>query len=327
MATMSSPDPAGTAAPMAPAIFQVRDLTRRFGEVEALSGLSLEVAPGAIGLIGPNGAGKTTLIRILLGLLGPTSGSARVFGLDTVRDGLAIRERVGYMPEADCLIPHLTGIGFVAYMGQVSGLTREHSFQRAHEVLEFVGLREERYRKLSEYSVGMRQRVKLAQALVHDPPLLFLDEPTAGLDPGGRAGMLGLLQLLAQRPGRSLVLSTHLLGDVERVCDQVVMLNNGALLTEGKLAGLLGQRGTELTVRVRGDVERFLAAALAQGLEAWKAPVAGEVRLTPPRDGEEAIFRAAQASGIQVRYLGPSVRSMEELFLSLVAPRAPGGPS
>ena len=300
------------------ALFRTRGLGRRFGEIQALTGVSLSVAPGAIGLIGPNGAGKTTLIRILLGLLAPSSGGTEVFGLDPAFEGLAIRERVGYMPEQDCFIPHLTGVGFVAYMGQVSGLTKEAAFQRAHEVLQFVGLHEERYRRLSEYSVGMRQRVKLAQALVHDPPLLFLDEPTSGLDPGGRSGMLTLLRTLAERPGRSMVLSTHLLGDVERVCDQVVMLNGGTLLTLGRLSTLLGGASTELTVRVAGDVSAFLKAAGALGLEPRSTDHALELRIPRPGDGEERIFLAAKNSGTQIRYLGPSVRSMEELFLSLV---------
>ncbi|HEV2317567.1 MAG TPA: ABC transporter ATP-binding protein [Thermoplasmata archaeon] len=308
----------------AASLFQTSELSRRFREVEALSAVSLRVGPGAIGLIGPNGAGKTTLIRILLGLLPPSSGSAQVFGLDPILDGLAIRERIGYMPEHDCLLPELTGVGFVAYMGRVSGLTKDHAFQRAHEVLQFVGLAEERYRKLREYSVGMRQRVKLAQALVHDPPLLFLDEPTSGLDPGGRAGMLALLRTLADRPGRSLVLSTHLLGDVERVCDQAVMLNNGALLTVGKLADLKGDGGEELTVRLRGDVEAFVRAAEARGLEPHRTSIEGEVRLKRPAQGEEPIFAAAQDSGSQIRYIGPNVRTMEELFLSLVQRSVPG---
>jgi ABC-2 type transport system ATP-binding protein len=309
----------------APALLEARSLSRRFGDVDALSDVSLRVRPGAIGLIGPNGAGKTTLIRIFLGLLPPTSGTAQVFGLDARRDGLSIRERVGYMPEQDCLIPHFTGVGFVAYMGQVSGLSRDAAFQRAHEVLQFVGLKEERYRKLSEYSVGMRQRVKLAQALVHDPPLLFLDEPTSGLDPGGRAGMLALLRRLADRPGRSLVLSTHLLGDVERVCDQIVMLSDGSLLTVGALSQLLGGSSRELTLRLRGDVESFLRIAASRGLAARRIQQSAEVRLTEPSEGEEPIFAAAQESGVQIRYLGPSVSTMEELFLSLVARSGPGG--
>lgn len=323
---MSDPSPSESMGADRP-LFETHGLRRAFGEIEALSDVTLQVGPGAIGLIGPNGAGKTTFIRTLLGLIAPSAGSAQVFGLDTQRDGLAIRERVGYMPEQDCLIPHLTGVGFVAYMGQVSGLGRDAAFQRAHEVLQFVGLHEERYRKVGEYSVGMRQRVKLAQALVHDPPLLFLDEPTSGLDPGGRMGMLALLRALADRPGRSLVLSTHLLGDVERVCDEVVMLNAGTLLTVGRLSALLGSAHEELTLRIRGDATAFERVATTQGLALTRSGAAGEYHLPRPMDGELSIFAAAQESGVQVRSLGPSVRSMEELFLTLVARAQGGGPA
>jgi ABC-2 type transport system ATP-binding protein len=297
-------------------LLEVHDLARRFGEVEALRGISFAIPEGAIGLIGPNGAGKTTLLRILLGLIPPTRGTARVFGLDARADGIRIRERVGYMPEFDCLLPEMTGVGFVAYMGEVSGLPREVAFRRAHEILQFAGLREERYRKISEYSVGMRQRVKLAQALVHDPPLCFLDEPTAGLDPAGRDGMLQLLKILADRPGRSMVLSTHLLGDVERVCDRLVMMNAGTVLASGRLAELKASAGGELVLRIKGPIDAFLAALKSLGVVA--RPARGEIRVDPPPGGELALFEAARSTGTQIRYLGPAVRSVEELFLSLV---------
>jgi ABC-2 type transport system ATP-binding protein len=297
-------------------LLEAEGLGRRFGEIEALQSVTFSLPEGAIGLIGPNGAGKTTLLRIFLGLVPPTSGSARVFGMDAGGDGLRIRERVGYMPEHDCLMPEMTGIGFVAYMGQVSGLPKEAAFRRAHEILQFTGLREERYRKISEYSVGMRQRVKLAQALVHDPPLCILDEPTSGLDPAGRDGMLALLRILAGRSGRSMVLSTHLLGDVEQVCDQVLMLNAGQVLATGRLKELRAGAEGELVVRIKGSVEAFLTALRARGVRG-RADRA-EIRLPAPPGGERTLFEAARESNVQIRYLGPSVRSVEELFLSLV---------
>jgi ABC-2 type transport system ATP-binding protein len=305
------------------ALLETRELSRRFGEVEALQGLSFSLPEGAIGLIGPNGAGKTTLLRVLMGLIPPTSGSASVLGQDASVHGLSIRERVGYMPEDDCLLPEMSGIGFVAYMGRVSGLPKEVAFRRAHEVLQFTGLREERYRSISEYSVGMRQRVKLAQALVHDPPLCILDEPTAGLDPAGREGMLALLRILAGRPGRSMVLSTHLLGDVERVCDQVLMLNAGRRLAVGPLAELRNTGRDEIVVRVKGDPEAFVEALRHRGI----LPRVGmaELRLDRPEGGERVVFEAARESGAQVRYLGPAARTMEELFLRLVQADPPGG--
>jgi ABC-2 type transport system ATP-binding protein len=305
------------------ALLETHDLSRRFGEVEALQGISFSIPEGAIGLIGPNGAGKTTLLRVLMGLIPPTAGSAAVLGQETSLHGLSIRERIGYMPEDDCLLPEMTGIGFVAYMGRVTGLPKEVAFRRAHEVLQFTGLKEERYRLISEYSVGMRQRVKLAQALVHDPPLCLLDEPTAGLDPAGREGMLDLLRILAGRPGRSMVLSTHLLGDVERVCSQVLMLNAGRLLAVGPISELARAGQEELVVRIKGDSGAFVSALGRRGIVAQVG--LAEVRMARPADGERLVFEAARESGVQIRYLGPGARTMEELFLRLVGPSHPGG--
>jgi ABC-2 type transport system ATP-binding protein len=297
-------------------LFELLGVTKQFGGQDALAGVTARFEPGTIGLVGPNGAGKTTLLRLLLGLIPPTSGGVRVFAANPVVEPLRVRERVGYMPEHDCLIPSMSGVGFVAYMGRVSGLPREVAMSRAHDVLQFVGLREERYRKIAEYSVGMRQRVKLAQAIVHDPSLCFLDEPTAGLDPTGRAEMLHLLGTLARTPGHSLVLSTHLLPDVEGLCDQILLLNAGRSLAAGPLAPLLRSRHGEVVVRFKGTPADFLARLASKGLAPQLS--GNEVRLALPVGGERSIFEAALESGTQVRYLGSSVATVEELFLSLV---------
>ncbi len=188
--------------------------------------LSVAIPDGAIGLVGPNGAGKTTFLRLLLGLLQPTAGTATVLG-HGIADGIAVRERIGYMPEHDCLIPDMTGIGLVSYMGRVSGLDKDTAMARAHDVLQFVGVEEERYRKIAEYSTGMKQKIKLAQAMVHDPPLYIFDEPTTGLDPRGRTEMLDLLRTIARAGGRNIILSSHLLPDVETICKYVVILDGG----------------------------------------------------------------------------------------------------
>ncbi len=298
-------------------LLAIHSVSKEFGTQPALSQVSADLSPGTIGLVGPNGAGKTTLLRLLLGLIPPSSGTLEVFGFDSVADPLAIRSRVGYMPEHDCLIPSMTGIGFVAFMARVSGLSREMALSRAHDILQFVGIREERYRRIQEYSVGMRQRVKLAQALVHDPLLCFLDEPTAGLDPSGRSEMLKLLGTLARLPGRSLVLSTHLLGDVEGLCDQILVLNSGRLLAAGPLPPLLAARGRETLIRFKGDGPRFLDRLSAKGL----APrLAGdEVTVELPEGGERRVFEAAAESSTQVRHLGSSAGTVEALFLSLVS--------
>ncbi len=306
-------------------LIETRGISRRFGAVEALSDVSFTLPPGAIGLIGPNGAGKTTLLKLLLGLVPADAGEARIFGRDPRVDGLRIREAVGYMPEHDCLAPEMSGVGFVAYMGRVSGLPKELAFQRAHEILHFAGLREERYRPIGEYSVGMRQRVKLAQALVHDPGLVILDEPTSGLDPIGREGMLAILRALAGRPGRSMILATHLLGDVETVCDQALMLNNGRVLAVGPLEELKSTGRDELVVRVKGAPGPMVTALGRHGIV---ARVDGaEIYVPRPSDGAGTIFAAAQEAGVQVRAVGPAVRTVEELFLRLVdAAGAPGVP-
>ncbi|HYK93681.1 MAG TPA: ABC transporter ATP-binding protein [Thermoplasmata archaeon] len=297
-------------------LIAVDAVTKEFGPQVALASVTANLGPGTIGLVGPNGAGKTTLIRLLLGLLPPTNGRLRVFGIDTLHDPLRIRERVGYMPEHDCLIPTMTGVGFVAYMGQVSGLPRETALSRAHDVLQFVGIHEERYRLIREYSVGMRQRVKLAQAIVHDPVLCLLDEPTAGLDPNGRTEMLKLLHTISQLPGRSLMLSTHLLPDVEGLCDQILLLNSGRLLASGPLGPLLASHRTETVIRIKGDVDAFTQRLTARGISVRAE--GGEVLARLPAGGERAVFETAREVHAEIRHMGASARSVEELFLSLV---------
>ena len=205
-------------------------LTKRFGSVTAVSDLTVSIGAGVVGLIGANGAGKSTLIKILLGLLPPTDGGAAVLGLDVVGAGSAIRERVGYMPEHDCLPPDVPATDLVVHMARMSGLPTTPARERTADVLRHVGLYEERYRPVGDYSTGMRQRVKLAQALVHDPQLVFLDEPTNGLDPTGRDDMLGLIARINSDFGISVLVTSHLLGELERVCDHIVVIDGGRLL-------------------------------------------------------------------------------------------------
>src|SRR5918992_2049943 len=211
-------------------IIATQGLTMRFPGVTALDALTVSVEPGVVGLVGANGAGKSTLIKILLGLLAPTGGEATVLGLDIAGDGGQIRERVGYMPEHDCLPPDMPATEFVVHMARMSGLPATAARERAADTLLHVGLYEERYRPIGGYSTGMRQRVKLAQALVHDPQLVFLDEPTNGLDPAGRDEMLGLIRRIGAEFGISVLVTSHLLGELERSCDHVVIIDGGRLL-------------------------------------------------------------------------------------------------
>jgi len=211
-------------------IITTQDLSMRYPGVTALESLTVAVEPGVTGLVGANGAGKSTLIKILLGLQPPSSGQAQVLGLDIARDGAKIRERVGFMPEYECLPPDVSATEFVVHMARMSGLPATAARERAADVLRHVGLYEERYRPIGGYSTGMRQRVKLAQALVHDPQLVFLDEPTNGLDPRGRDEMLALIRRIGAEFGISVLVTSHLLGELERVCDNVVIIDGGRLL-------------------------------------------------------------------------------------------------
>src|SRR5262245_5045924 len=217
-------------------------LTVAYGRLQALAGVSGAFPPGPTGLLGPNGAGKTTLLKTLLGFLKPDRGRLTAFGLDPSVAPLDVRRRIGYMPEVDCHLPGMTASAFVAFAGELSGMPQDEAISRSHEVLYYVGLGEARYRTVDTYSTGMKQRVKLAQALVHDPDLLLLDEPTNGLDPQGREEMLALIQDISARRGLSLVLCSHLLPDVERVCERVIVFNQGRVAAEGSVAELTGPR-------------------------------------------------------------------------------------
>ena len=246
-------------------LLRTNALTKRYGSVVALDGLDLELQPGVVGLVGANGAGKSTLIKLLLGLLEPTGGSAEVLGFDTRRQGPELRQYVGYMPEHDCLPSDISATEFVSHMAQVSGLPAGAARERTAETLRHVGLFEERYREMRGYSTGMKQRVKLAQALVHDPRLMLLDEPTNGLDPRGRNDMLDLIQRIGSEFRVPIILSSHLLGEIERVCEHLVEIAGGRLVRSVPMSTLTRATGL-LIVEVDGDVDRLSAHLSRQGL-------------------------------------------------------------
>jgi len=242
-------------------------LTKRYGEsVTALDGLTVQIEPGIVGLVGSNGAGKSTLLKILLGLIRPTSGSATVFDLDVVTRGTQIRELVGYMPEHDCLPTDMSATDVVSHLAQISGLPRSAARERTAEVLRHVGLYEERYRAIGGYSTGMKQRVKLAQSLVHDPRLLLLDEPTNGLDPAGRDEMLELIHRTGTEFGIAVIVASHLLGEIERVCDHLVAIESGRLLRSAPLGSFTERTGT-LAVEVEDGRDALAARLTAAGLQ------------------------------------------------------------
>jgi len=296
------------------ALIETAGLTKRYSSVTALDGLSLEVEPGIVGLVGPNGAGKSTLIKILLGLVDATSGSAEVLGLDAAREGLKVRERVGYMPEHDCLPPDQSATNFVIHMARMSGIPPSHARERAAEVLRHVGLFEERYRHVGGYSTGMKQRVKLAQALVHDPELLFLDEPTNGLDPQGRDEMLDLVARTGNEFGISIIMSSHLLSEIERVCEGLIVIESGQLMRTGRIAELTDETAV-LAVEVEWDADRLAALLTDRGLEVQALGRTVEVASAGGADGvHDTILDAVVTLDLPLVRLERRRRSLEELF-------------
>jgi ABC-2 type transport system ATP-binding protein len=290
----------------------------RYGRNEALRDVSAVFPAGAVGLLGPNGAGKSTMIKSLLGFVIPDTGAMTVLGLDVRTAPLKIRARIGYMPETDGHIPGMNAVSFVAYCGELAGLPRADAMQRAHEVLYYVGLGEARYRNVETYSTGMKQRIKLAQALVHDPDLLFLDEPTNGMDPKGRDEMLELIRDIAHNKGLNLILSSHLLPDVEYSCDHVVVLDKGTVAAQGPIAGLKGHHGRVFEVRVKGDSDRFVQALRVAGLECHESDEDVMRVFVPDGGGSQDLFRLAAQVGVQVRHLRPSVPTLEDVFAHAV---------
>ena len=301
-------------------VVKADQLSVRYGKNLALSEVTAVFPPGAVGLLGPNGAGKSTLLKSLLGFLVPEKGSMTVLGLDVARAPLEIRERIGYMPESDSHIPGMNAVSFVAYCGQLSGLPATDAMQRAHEVLYYVGLGEARYRNLETYSTGMKQRIKLAQAIVHDPDLLFLDEPTNGMDPKGRDEMLELIHDLAHHKNVNLILSSHLLPDVEYTCDHVVVMDKGTIATYGPIEALKGTHGRVYELRIKGDQAAFIETLKAAGYEV-KDSDEDVMRVFVPGatdDSTKVLFALASKEKVQVRHLRPSIPTLEDVFARAV---------
>ena len=289
-------------------------VTVTYGNQQALRAVTGGFAAGAAGLLGPNGAGKSTLLKSLLGFVRPTAGSMRVLGLEVATKPLEVRARLGYMPESDAHIPAMNAVTFVAYCARLAGLPLTDATQRAHEVLYYVGLGEARYRDIGTYSTGMRQRIKLAQAIVHDPDLLFLDEPTNGMDPQGREEMLELMRDITQNKGINLILSSHLLADVEATCERVLVLNKGAIVAEGPIQELKGTTRRAFEIRVKGNLERFRGALAVAGVECDETlDDVMRVRISDDR-GARDLFALAAANEAQVRHLRPFVSTLEDVF-------------
>lgn len=302
-------------------IIQLDNISVSYGKTLALDNLSLSIEGGAVGLLGPNGAGKTTLLKVLLGFLPPDSGDGEVLGMDISNHQLEIRQKVGYMPEDDCYIPNMNGVSFVAYAGELCGMPETDAMQRAHEILYYVGLGEARYRTVETYSVGMRQRIKLAQALIHDPELLFLDEPTNGMGPSGREEMLKLIKNISTEKDIHIILSSHLLPDVEYTCKDTIVLNQGKLVVQGNIEELRDGYGRLFELKIKGNEELFSSELKKLGCRLRESE-SGIWRIAIP-DGIEsdAFFKLAEERGIQIRYLRATQHSLEDIFAQAVEER------
>ncbi|HEV2377830.1 MAG TPA: ABC transporter ATP-binding protein [Streptosporangiaceae bacterium] len=304
--------PAPAEAGSAPVI-QTEALTKQYTrDVTALDSLTVAFEPGITGLVGANGAGKSTLMKILLGLVPPTSGRAAVLGHDVVREGEQIRGLTGYMPEHDCLPPDVTGTDFVTHLGRMSGLPATAAKERAADSLRHVGMYEERYRQVGTYSTGMKQRVKLAQALVGDPRLLLLDEPTIGLDPAGRSAMLDLIARIGAEFGISIVVSSHLLGEIERICDHLVVIDGGRLLRSDTMTSFT-QVSQVLEIEVDEGADELAAGLAARGLVPGRSGRALLVRIEGDATYDQ-VRDAVADLGLPLNRLAQRRRRVEELF-------------
>jgi len=319
------PSPSSPPSPTLPAgrpaadfIIETDRLGKTYGAHAALADVTLQVPRGTVGLLGPNGAGKSTFIKCLLNLEVPTSGTARVLGRDIRQDARASRERIGYSPERDCHIAGLAGCEYVTYCGQLSGMPMRLARQRAHEILDLVGMGQERYRPVDTYSTGMKQRVKLAQALVHDPDVVFLDEPTNGLDPSGREHILALVGSLWRELGISVVMCSHLLRDIERVCDRVIIIGHGRLLEHDTIANLKNRHRRVVEIAPAGAREPFAAALRATGAGVVVLPN-GRLRVESTSESVEWILQLMQAHRLPPAEIVANPDALHELFLKSIA--------
>lgn len=299
-------------------IIRLKSIFFSYGEFRAINDISLDIEQGVYGLLGPNGAGKTTLLKIILGFLTPDSGTGSVLGLNITSSRKAVRRRIGYMPENDCLIPGMDGVALTAYLGELSGMPKQEAMKRAHEVLYYVGLEESRYRKVDTYSSGMKQRLKLAQALVHDPKLLLLDEPTSGMDPKGRKEMLELIKDISRKESMDIIICSHLLPDIETTCKHVIIMNQGKIAAQREIEGVSEDKFNRFDLKLKGDTSAFL-----KRLKSMKCEVdltdRGVYKIKLPADeSPRNLFKVALENNVQIRHFEQNKTTLEDTFVNAV---------
>lgn len=298
-------------------VITARNLRKMYGPHLALDDVNLDIPPGAVGILGPNGAGKSTLFKCLLGLITTTSGEGTVLGYDIRTEGDKIRSRIGYMPEYDALDPGLSAIDQVRYAGELVGMNPAHATRRAHEVLQYVGLRDQRYRKIETYSTGMKQAAKLACALVHDPDVLICDEPTNGLDQRAREFMLQTLRRTVSEGNRSVLMSSHVMDDVQEVCDRIVMIHKGRIVVQRRIEDLARQIEREIEISVWGGASRMQQELESRGFEVRR--LGRVLRVDRANDSTtREILKAAVAADVQVRQMQEYEPDLEDIFLLIM---------
>ncbi|MBL7645828.1 MAG: ABC transporter ATP-binding protein [Candidatus Hydrogenedentes bacterium] len=306
------------------ALIEIENLEVRYGDFQALNGVTCAIEEGvAVGLLGPNGAGKSTLMKTLLGFNRASAGSVKILGHEMPQSALRVRQELGYMPEREVVSPKVSAVSFLTYVGRLFGMIRVDAMERTHEVLNYVGLGENRYRKMETYSTGMLQRVKLAQALIHDPRLLLLDEPTNGLDPEGRQEMLDLIADIGRNRKVTVVLSSHLMPDVQHVCERVIMVQHGRIVEDGTIKELTAPRENQYEVQVNGGMESFLEALGKRGGQCIRHKDDLMLLQVPEGHGNEVLFLAAQEASTQIRRIEPAKSSLAEVFMKAMSAPAP----
>jgi len=305
------------------ALIELDTVEVHYGGFKVLDGISCQIDGGSVGLLGPNGAGKSTLMKTLLGFNRASSGTVTLLGHDMPGGALRVRQELGYMPEREVVSPKVSAVSFLTYVGRLFGMVRVDAIERTHELLNYVGLGESRYRKMETYSTGMLQRVKLAQALIHDPRLLLLDEPTNGLDPEGRLEMLDLIADIGHRRGVTVLLSSHLLPDVQHVCERVIMVQHGRVVEDGTIEALTAPRDGQYEVQVHGGQQAFLESLGRRGGQLLQQR--NELLLLQVPEGASAalLFQAARDADTQIRHLEAAKSSLAEVFMKAMATPAP----